>query len=433
MSKRSAASSTSCNGDVNSLTHEIVQRQIVEIPCFTGLPRDSTDLIPIEFRIDQTDQIIDLSSVFLYLRLRVKNVDGTNLKENDFATTANNFAYSMWSKVELYINDTQITHDQSFYPWMVYVRMLTCVPDSYRQTMLASCLWQPDQAGLMGENNFTRVDVPVNSGAKDRAAKIQTSDELELYSRIVLDFHPLPPLLPSDTDVVIRFTPAPSSLSLIHDNALDLKLTISTAILYVAKCKLTAVGLSKMCRLLSSKGGFTYLTTRYTTFTRLVVASEQNVDWLLPACPTPSRIFVWQIAQSAFNGSKSQNIFDLKHFNLKDVQVFVNDLSLPINTNLPVGLEDIARLFATTSGAINNPDAWQQTPTTYLAGYFVIAVNCTDANIIVGKSGSNSASIRLKLNYKTSSKTPLVIFCMIETDNKLRLRKNSPPEWNYPQ
>ena len=95
--------------------------QLVEVPCFTSLPRE--DLTPLDFRIDKSDLCIDPTNLYLHLQCEVVKV--TPPDEAVDIYPANNLGYALFQNVEVYINDQKITQDQILYPWLSYILCLT--------------------------------------------------------------------------------------------------------------------------------------------------------------------------------------------------------------------------------------------------------------------------------------------------------------------
>ena len=65
---------------------------------------------PIEFQITSTDQeVIDSNNISLYVALKVKKQDGTNILAADNIAPRNNMFYNLFSDVEVFVNDRDIS------------------------------------------------------------------------------------------------------------------------------------------------------------------------------------------------------------------------------------------------------------------------------------------------------------------------------------
>jgi hypothetical protein len=413
-------------------TQRVIDAQFLqEIPTITALPRDSYDNAPIDFRVDKTDHFLDLNETYLYLKVAVLHADDSALNESEYITTSNNFAYTMWNNVDVYVNDEKITADNTFYPWMSYVHLLTKCSKRYRDTAMESSIWKEDEKGRLAYNNFTLTDVPINEGAKERAEYIKKSQKVELYARILLDFVSLPQLIPSNTELCIRFVPSNANLSLIHDGSENYKIRIYQAKLYVTKVKLAPYALSHYNQLLN-KNGFRYETKRYCTHTKLLQAGEQNVDWFpFTALKHPRRVYVWQIEQAAYNNDATKNLFNFLYIPMNRFQLYCNDVSYPCNVAWQADSKNLVRLYLSTVRAINNPDAWNVDLEAYSGGYFLIVVDITKDQSAASnyKSTISNASLRLIVDYKEPLQSSTTLFCMCEYDDELFIDSGRSPKW----
>lgn len=377
--------------------------QLVEIPCFTSLPRK--DLTPLDFRIDRTDWAVDPTQVYLYLKCKVVDAEGA-----DMPSCANNLAYSMWQNVEMYINDQKITQDQNMYPWMSYLICLTRYSTQYRETALSTSLWKQDLYGMM---DTAEGD---NTGYIKR--KDYIANEFTLYSKVMTDFIQLPKFLPPQTEVTFRFIPAPSALVFIGKG--NPKIEVRDARLYVGRTKLT-VNMPKEIN---------FPVSRFSCRARMIAAGDQNVDWIPFSGKRPRRVFVAQIAQQTYNGNIARNPFRLQTFDLKQIQVYFNDLSLP--SNVPTPCDNLARSYLDTIKAIDNPQAWNIELEAYKYGYFIYAVDLTNDHSASKdyRSIEKQGSLRIKIDYSKPLTGAVAVLCFAEFDDVLNIDSNGHCKWS---
>ena len=80
---------------------------------------------PVEFVIsEEGDYYIDLANTFLYVRAAVVNEDGSNLAEDANIALITNFLHSLWSQVDLSLNNTLITQSNNTYAYRGYIETL---------------------------------------------------------------------------------------------------------------------------------------------------------------------------------------------------------------------------------------------------------------------------------------------------------------------
>lgn len=435
MSKRKSAQSYSVDSlDFNSAQAKqtVIEHQYLqEIPAITALPRDTTDNAPIDFRVDKTDHFLDLNETYIYLKFSVIHADDTPLADGEYVTTVNNLGYTMWNSVDVSVNDQKITAENPFYPWMSYVHFLTKCPRRYRESAMRTSLWYSDEAGRLENNDFTLIDAPVNSGARERGLKISGSQNVELYTKIFLDFVNLSQLIPGNTQLGIRLVPANTAMTLIHARGVNYKIRIQQAKLYIGKVKLTKVALAHYTHLLT-KGNFRYTARRYAVRTKLMQAGEQNLDWVpFGGIQRPRRVYVWQIDQTAYNSDPTKNIFNFKYLEMDRFQLYCNDISYPASVSWKLTPGDNSRMYLSTVRAINNPDAWDFDLQSYQGGYFIAVVDITKDQSAASSYDSTlpEASVRLIIDYRSALAQPIAVFCMCEYDDELRLDGSGNAKW----
>ncbi|XP_053388932.1 uncharacterized protein F54H12.2-like [Mercenaria mercenaria] len=74
---------------------------------------------PMEFIIPpQTEKWTDSSQSYLYITFKVFKADGTDLEAG---TVVNNFSHSMFSSIDLYLNNKLISSNTHTYPYIAYI------------------------------------------------------------------------------------------------------------------------------------------------------------------------------------------------------------------------------------------------------------------------------------------------------------------------
>ena len=245
--------------------------QLIEVPCFTSLPRD--DQTPLDFRIEKSDLCIDPTNIYLYLKCKIMQTSPAPTEEKVDVYPANNIGYAMFQNVETLINDQKITQDHVLYPWLSYIICLTQYSAQYRETALQTSLWFPDLYGTM--------DTATEDNAGATARKDRTTDSFELYSKVLTDHIQLPRLLPSQTEVLYRFTPAHPSTYLVAEKG-TFKLTVFDARLYVSKVQLSIPLPKELC----------YPVSRFHSRSKTVNVGEQNVNWVPFSGKRPRRLYL---------------------------------------------------------------------------------------------------------------------------------------------
>ena len=105
---------------------------------------------PIEFILPGTgDAYIDLANTYLLIRAKVVRAVGTELAPDTPVAPVNNWLHSLFSQVDVYLNDTLVTPSSNTYPFRAYVDTLLSYGAEANTTQLTSQLWYKDTAGHM--------------------------------------------------------------------------------------------------------------------------------------------------------------------------------------------------------------------------------------------------------------------------------------------
>lgn len=67
------------------------------------------------------EHFIDLSNTFLYLKLRVRKKDGTKLATDSKTAVANCIFTSMFSDMEILIQNVPVTNNSDIFPYSAYI------------------------------------------------------------------------------------------------------------------------------------------------------------------------------------------------------------------------------------------------------------------------------------------------------------------------
>ena len=419
--KRPCASSALDFNTLPYLQSAVESSQIVEHSCLTVLPNSDENIL--EFRIDKTDSYTDLDRTWLYMQVQVLNKDGTNLEGTDACTVINNIGYSLFSSVDVFISNTRVTKDESYYPWWTYVYNLLYYSRSASERYLErGNLWFLDEPGKF-DNIDLHADVnEVNKGMKFRQSTCGDSKKFWLCTKLLLNTE-LSRLIPCQTEIVLKFNRAPASFCLLAAKEKDYVIKIVDAKLHVNRVKLYESAHRDFEKILSSKGFF-YPGTNPVVRTKTISKGDQNMDWTPFTGKLPQRVYLWMTSQEAYNGQQDKNPFNFQLFGITKLQVFVNGRSLPYSQGLTL-LEgdDYMKFYLTTVTSINSPETFEISYFDFILGYFVVAVDVS-SDFSAGCDYDNIdefGSLRITVDFKSALANPVTFFCLGEVQETLKL------------
>ena len=129
------------------------------------------------------DAYLDLANTYLLIRAKVVPGDCTDLAADTQVAPVNNWLHSLFSQVDVYINDTLVTPSSNTYPFRAYVETLLSYGAEAKKTQLTSQLWYKDTAGHMDAT----LDNGGNSGLAERRMYIAESRVVEMMGWLHVD------------------------------------------------------------------------------------------------------------------------------------------------------------------------------------------------------------------------------------------------------
>lgn len=124
---------------------------------------------------------MDLASTFLCVRARVVPAVGANLDTDSVLGPVNNWLHSLFSHVEISLNDTLVTPSTNTYPYLAYIDTLLSYGVQAKEAQFTSTLWYKDTAGHMNATDNA------NEGMWKRREHIKESCEVEIMGRLHAD------------------------------------------------------------------------------------------------------------------------------------------------------------------------------------------------------------------------------------------------------
>ncbi|PVD35060.1 hypothetical protein C0Q70_06341 [Pomacea canaliculata] len=187
---------------------------------------------PIEFCINgATEDYLDLSNTFLHVRAKVTEADGSDLADGKDVAPINYWLHSLFSQVDISLNDTLITSSDNTYPYRAYLEATLNFGSEAKKGHMTAALYYRDSA-----NHLDDTQGDANAGLKIRRDMTAKSKEIDMMGRLHADImHQERYMLPG-VDVKIRLIPSKAAFNLIaHDEDGGYRSTITHASLLSAR------------------------------------------------------------------------------------------------------------------------------------------------------------------------------------------------------
>lgn len=287
---------------------------------------------PIEFSVSGgTGEYMDLSNTFLHVRAKVSKNNGTALDANTDVAPVNNWLHSLFSQVDVSLNDTVISASENTYPFRAYIEDTLNHGSEAKNSHMTASLYIADTPEYLDD---TQGDD--NEGLKARRERAEQSHSIEMMGRLHSDIFQQERCLLNGVDLKVKLVPSKNGFNLIaHDPTQGFRSVIEHASLFVRKLKLNpAVTLAHEKAL--EKGNAKYPMKRVVlkTFSIAGGLQAQAQDNLFLS-QTPTRIVVGLVDSDAFNGAMNKNPFNFKHHSLTYLSLNLDGRQVPAKALTP--------------------------------------------------------------------------------------------------
>lgn len=201
-----------------------------------------TETSPIEFIIPASnEEYIDLSHTTINLNVRINAANEQNIGP------VNNFLHSMFSQVDVFLNQRNICPPSSHYGYRSYIEKLLNYGYEAKNTHLQTDMWYKDEAGKM--DTLTDTDQARNKGYVARKSLTENNVIFELYGHLHCDIFNQNKYLINGVEVAIRLVKQKPEFCLLSAAASTFDIT--EANLYVRKVRINPSILVAHARTLS--------------------------------------------------------------------------------------------------------------------------------------------------------------------------------------
>lgn len=283
------------------------------------------DATPIEFVVNGSGQeYIDLANTQLYVKAQILQNNNNNIAANAAVGPVNNFLHSLFSEVDIKVNDTLLSSTNNTYSYRSYLETLLSYGKDAKQSQLTSSLFYKDTAGHM-DVSTPIGDGATNTGLNKRQSFLTAGRMVEMIGRIHGDLFFQDKYLPSDIGLRLRFVRNKDAFVLMaaQPNA-RFKVRIVDCKIFVRKVKLSPSVFMAHAKAFEA-GNAKYPIRR--VICKTFTVPQGNLDFSqenLFTGQVPTRLVLGCVDNDAFNGAYDKNPFNFKHFNLSQLKVYID-------------------------------------------------------------------------------------------------------------
>ncbi len=380
---------------------------------------------PIEFFVNgSSDDYIDLNQTMLVVRCSVTKEDGTtSLGATKSIAPVNNFMHSLFSDVSLVLGDKQVEGGTFMYPYRAYFHNLLTYGSSTKKGLLRTVGWVKDVPSA------TMHDKDDAAWIK-RAGWIISKGELEFAGSLCLDTLVQSKYLLNNMSIKIKLSRAkPDFYFMKHIDGETVKLTITSAILYVRRVQMTpSVILQNEAALLHRNALYPIQHTEITTYTISKGSLSHNKESLFRG-KMPKLIIVGMVTNAAFNGSYATNPFNFQDFDLGFMALFKDGESVPGRPYTPNFKKNMcSREYVALHQALelyNVDESRNITIDDFLNGYTLMAFNLSPDMEVSGPAQTlRDGNLRLEMRFTVQLPQTINMVVLAVFDSQIEITKN---------
>lgn len=370
---------------------------------------------PIEIVVSGSGaEYIDFKRSKLYVKARILKADGTSLTSNEQTGIVNLPLQSMFSQMDVYLNNKLVSFNTNNYPWKAYFKTILFSGKDELYSQKQSELFFKDDGNLGDANAYNGA----NSGLTMRYGYTQESKAFELEGNLMEDIFDIDKYLINGVDIYIKLFRSSAPFVVMSDESSPAyKLELLDVVYKVAKVRVDpGVLLNHSKQIETTPVKYTIMRNELKMNTIPKGSTEFYWDNIFPQA-VPDRIVVALVDQKAVNGDYTANPFNFEHMGLTDVGIYVNGESVPgrpLKTDFSAGLFSTAyaRLFE-ASGKWNSDAGLIITRSNFGSGYslFVFTIDpCGFGEEYLNLIRRGNTRLELKFKGATTKAANAIVF-----------------------
>ena len=375
--------------------------------------------------LGNSSQYLKLSDSELYVRITIQKEDGTPykifdeankllpIKERETGTPIDLILHSMWSSVDIKMNNNLVSESGTNYMYKALMETLLSYDENTKKIQLAN-------EGFTGDSgDFTQINPdspPYNHGLKIRHKWFKDFVTVEFVGPLMADICNQDRLILPEVDVDIKLWPTRDEFRLItHPVGLRCKLLIDEIYLNVCKVNVSPeVMMGHNAALEIADSIYPFARTDIRTFNIAEGNFGMNIEDIWQG-KVPTRLVVGFVKSQAYNGDYHLNPFHFEHFDVSDIGFFVNGKATPrpaykLDIENGIYLQGLNSLYKITGKTMENSDIGI-TRETYQQGYTLIGfdVDPTTSPDFRYLGKPHKGHTKLEIRFKRGLPTPVTV------------------------
>lgn len=297
-----------------------------------------------------------------------------------------------------------------------YIETLLSYSQDVKESILQSQLFYKDKAGQL-DNVET-----ANSGYVSRNNLSKLSKPFEMFGKLHVDFFFQNRLLINGVNMKITLIPITADFCLI--GSATAKLEIMNVALYIRRVNVAPELMEGHISGFRTGANALYPIPRVETVQELISAGVSSKTFQnLKDGTMPKRIVIGMIENATLNGKIDKNPYNFKLFNLKELKISINGVTLPykeLRLNITEG--EYIRAFHSIFTGIDKPEGNYINRNDWLNGYALFAFDLSpDLSCGDYFNLSQKGKLRLDLNFSQSLSDSITVICYMEFEDIIEI------------
>lgn len=310
---------------------------VIEEGFFDDIPAHNSFKTSNVIRFDiegDTRHYLNLSETELHVKGRLCDISNPDnfveLKATDATGPINNFFHSLFSQIEIDINNKSVENTNTTYAFRAYIRNLLGYNESQKKSALYGECFSKDGPGSFNSLEL-KTNEAHNSGFLTRRARFIGKSSVELQGKLDCDLFYLNHLIVNSVSFQIKITKNNSNFYLMGNNSGKFAFVFDEVFLRIKRQVISPSVMAALTKV-SEQTPFKYPLKR-TILKPFVIPFASN-KFSLTICKgiMPRRALFFFIKTTAFDGSINENPFYFENFGVNSLNLKINSKSLP-NTN----------------------------------------------------------------------------------------------------
>lgn len=381
-------------------------------------------ILKFEVTSDGNDYL-DLVNSLLYLEIEVVNGDGTALADGDNVAPINLIGQTLFSQVDVKLNDTLVSQSCNNYHYRAYLETLLSYGKEAKNTHLELSLWNKDTAKHMesiGDQNI---------GFVARKNAVKANGSVQLLGRLHTDMTMQGKYLLNGVDLHLKLVRNPDSFCLMAAENSNYKLKIVNALFYARKVKVNPeLQLKHIEKMEKGLKPAVYPVRRIEVKTMSIPAGNLSAnEESLFAGQLPKKIIIGLVESAAYDGRLNKNPFNFQNFGLKHLALYCDGRVIPSQPLQPdFEHEDYARSYFSlyeVTGKRFKDDGFDISRSDYPHGYALYGIDLTPDLTELGCFHLiQKGNIRLELKFARALTVPVQVIVYSEFDSAIKIDRN---------